>query len=256
MATKPANTPAETKAAEPKSTALVMPQSFIQSLAMPSVVNTSSVRSPYVVLPSKIAKAWPKYAAQIPGLKEFEPLLVMPDGTATKLEPFKFSIQNGYQFWAEVNANGDILKVSFEEVRGWKEYIDLNAFIYTPTEVLLARIGVSTTKCPAFRDAIDHLKLAMDDVEWGKLGVGHAQTVKLNLPPNLRFFTVCTIGNTRASKTSGKLYAPTEAAHYPTGAPEWEMIGAYMKDSEQFELDMLNINEDTEYRMKFLKTKI
>lgn len=246
MATKPETTK--------PSQALVMPQSFIQQLAMPSIVNTSSVRSPYVVMPSKIAKAYPKYMAAIPGLKEFDPVLCMPDGSMSKLSPFKFSILNGYQFWADTNASGDFIDVSFEEVRGWKEHIDLNVFLYLPGRVLLARIGVATTKCPAFRSAIDELKKAMDDVEWSKMGLGHAQTVKLNLPPNLRFFTVCTLGNPQVSKTSGNVYVSTEGEHSPTGAPEWEMIGTYMKDTEAFNEDMVNINEDTVYRMNFLKT--
>lgn len=251
MATKPADKPA----AAP--TAMAIPQSFIQQLATPIVTGGSSVRSPYVVFPSKIAKAWPKYKAAIPDLKEFEPTLVMPEGAITRVSPLKISVFNGYQFWAQTNAGGDITKVTFEEQRGkeWKEHIDVNVFLYLPTEVRLARIGVATTKCPGFRDAIKQLDIANDDVEWAKLGVGHAQTIKLNLPPNMRFFSIISLGTPRSSKTSGNLYVPTEAEHFPTGSSEWELLGKYLANKEVLDVDMLNINDDTQYRLDFLKSK-
>src|SRR5690242_13215640 len=110
-----------------------------------------------------------------------------------KLNPMKASLLCCKQFWAEVNAAGEVLRTSFEEQpKPFKEHIESVLLVYLEDRIVPANCEFRSTKCPAGKALSDAL-LEASKPTWADKSPEHKATLAVP-EPFLRFFGLVTLG--------------------------------------------------------------
>lgn len=178
---------------------------------------------PYVVFAhGKRADEWARIIAKYPNVREHDMFLIRPE-SVLHLNPAKLGLLRAKQFWAEGDAAGNITKVSWaERPHPYKEHIEAAVLVYLESEIVIANITFRSTKCPAGKTLNDALTMA-GTPDWGTLSPDHKESLICN-QPFMRFYGLVTVGEPRASRTSGMPYRPANAKIVPTGPSEWRLL--------------------------------
>jgi hypothetical protein len=195
---------------------------------------------------------WAKLAQQFSAVNEGEMYLVR-QGEARHLSPAKMALIKAQQYWAEANAAGEILRVSFEErPKPYKEHIEAVVLLYFDEEVIPANVQFRTTKCPAGKALSDALEDASKPA-WADKSPAHKDTLVCQ-QPFMRYYGLVSLGPQRTSKTSGLNYRPTVCQIKPTSLPEWKLLKAFVESSGA-QKAMEDAAERYSFRLGELKAK-
>jgi hypothetical protein len=205
-----------------------------KELALPSVFQAApeAIKSrfiaPYAVFSHpKRADEWRRITNEFKNVLEGELFLVRQD-SVHKLDPMKAGWLCHYQYWAEANAAGEILRTSEKEApRPFKEHVEAVVVVYLENELVPANIQFRSTKCPAAKAMSDAL-VAATQPSWGERSPEHRETLICN-QPFMRFFGSITLGPPRQSKSTGLPYRPAQCDVRPTTIVEWRMLKAFQE---------------------------
>jgi len=192
---------------------------------------------PYITFAHpKRSDEWARIVGQLGAATEGEMYLLRQDNVV-HLSPCKCSLLCCRQFWGEVNAAGELLRVSFEEMpKPFKEHAEVVLLVYLNDAVLPANVRFRSVKCPVAKALSDAL-IAAADPSWGDKSPAHRETL-ICTQPWMRFVGDAVIAPPRTSRMSGMLYRPAQCSVRPTGVAEWRAIKNFCESpSAQKSLD-------------------
>jgi hypothetical protein len=187
--------------------------------------------SPYITFAHpKRSDEWTKIVSKFGNINEGDMYLMEKDNV-TALPKAKVGLLCCKQFWAQVNAAGEIQKVSMKEVPyPYKEHIESVLLVYFDDRIVPANVQFRTTKCPAAKSLADAL-IKASTPEWEKESPAHKETLAIS-QPFMRFYGEMYLGPQRTSKTNGMPYRPTKCDVKPTSPSEWRLLDAFTKNPD------------------------
>lgn len=145
------------------------------------------------------------------------------------------------QFWAEVNATGEVLRTSLkEQPRPWKEHIEGVLLVYLEDTIVPANVTFRSTKCPGGKILADAL-IEAGTPNWGAKSAQHKETL-VCAQPFMRFYGELSVGPNRTSRSSGNSYRPCQCNIKPTGVSEWRLLNSFFNDEASKEAMTLAAN--------------
>lgn len=171
---------------------------------------------------------WTKITSKYKNVSESDMFLIVNDDVI-ELRTAKMGYMQGKQFWAQTNANGEVQKVSWEEMPfPWQERVEAVVLVYLEDRVVPANIQFRTVKCGAAKKLSDALALCQT-AGWLEQGAEYAAVARIQ-QPFLRFYGEVVVQAPRPSKSSGRPYRPAACTIKPTGKAEWEAVRALTED--------------------------
>lgn len=228
----------------------------LSELKLPAVFQAPSEPVKARFIAPYITFAHPKRADEwkrLPAETQEGDMFLMEQDRATKLSPMKVSLLCCKQYWAEANAAGEILRVSWKEApRPFKEHIEAVLLVYLEDRIVPANIQFRSTKCPAGKALSDALAEASTPA-WSDKSPSHKETLVCT-QPFMRFYGSIVLGPTRTSRTTGLPYRTTQCQITPTSVSEWRLLKA-LQDDETTHKKLNDAAERFEYRLAELKAK-
>lgn len=235
-----------------------------QTLMTPVVKINDRKTLPYVVFASKMGENYADMAAVIPGLKPPQPVLVI-NGSYKALNPLKFFLLGGQQFWVERKEGKDILSASADDP-GYKsdkrEEIHAAILVFTADGLVPATVTFKSGGCRGVAKSLKTLaqmsntdpKRGPTISEWIALSADHKAAATIQLPP-LRFTTVIT-AELKTAKNSGRDYVLTSGTVAPVTAAEAKAAQDFLANPEkakEFQAVMDNLTNRVAEVVKFIK---
>lgn len=212
--------------------ALTVPKSLMTTAI--DVVREESSRLPYVTFIYPTSKKWGELSVVIRGMKQEDVILVDPDiSDSVKLDPFRFSVVNAVQYWADISNDGTMLAASMTNpgraAKNLKEVVDTVLIVYLADNAELVKCTFKGPKTPAAHVAIESMNQAASN-DWGGLSRDHQASLVMPYAP-ARTITTCTL-QPSTSRSTGNKYALSVGVSKPSGPSEWAMISELFKTED------------------------
>lgn len=184
---------------------------------------------PYITFAHpKRADEWKRIASKHNTPNEGDMFLIESAGV-TRLSPAKVTLLACKQSWAKVNAAGETLEASWEEMpHPFKEHVDAVLLLYLEDRITPVNIQFRSVKCPAAKVLSDELAAASLP-DWSEKSPAHKESLVCQ-EPWMRFYGLMEFGPQRTSKTTGLPYRPLRCDTFPTAVPEWRLLKAFTTD--------------------------
>lgn len=231
-----------------------LPVAFGSSLS--DVGESAFSLSPYAVFASNRSPNFALWSQAIPGLNDGDPILIAGNKPPIKLDPFRFYLVEAFQHFSVVDSQGNLVRTSLDPEaatadRELKEHIETCILVIHGNELTPARCTFKTTKTNAAHTA----RLAVLEAgkpSWAQHSPEHKASLVCPVPWGRAIATVTLKRAT--SRSSGFAYVSANARVAPSGAADWTMLAAHLKD-ERFVRLCNDVKEQWAARNESIRSK-
>ena len=160
---------------------------LVKDKAKPSapLTDTGLALSPYVQFAHPMSKNYVNMVAALKSVPTGSPVLVSPDGSYTKLDPFQFLATPAfYQYFGEYDDQGELI-IAIEAIgrcpKGMSESVIAVMVVLIGNDLQPVRCRFKGAKCPVIKTAINAV-MDTEAEDFAGRGKDHAKLVKSGSP--------------------------------------------------------------------------
>ena len=229
--------------AAPESGALTALNALPAQGAVTVPVEPEGAKHPYVWFAHPLSPndRFGRVSALVPGLKESDPVLILPEPAAPlKLDPFRFMLIDAVSYFGTVTGDWKLHQAWYDrpepKIVGGKrvdEYAEALIFAFTRDGVYPATVRFKGAKLPALKAAVSALTECQTP-EWVGKSPDHAVSVQAPRP-YLRF--TCSVSFrkrvVKSGEMEGKPYYASVGEIKPASAADWAAVSDYARDADR-----------------------
>lgn len=201
------------------------------------LVEGAGVANCYMKFFHPMAKDSQEVMANLRGVRPGNPVLYYPDGGLELLNPLKFYMLHGTQYWTIRDSEefGSIKDVGFEEQKGsdWSGEVTAVCLFFTHQGLVPTTCSFAGAKSPVAVKAINYRKLTKDQ-SWATLSADHKFASEIS---ELKYrFTVTGVFNTKQTRDKKREYIVCDGVANPTTVGDLKLLQEMFADEVRVEL--------------------